>query len=84
MVTSREAFRDWAGTATPSEAAGAREGVLGSLGEQPNFRKFVIPTRALRKAPGLLRDAGGAEGPLAQLLRAAGVGQVERPLSLLP
>ena len=65
MKTSPEAFQAWLKTATPEQAAAAREGILGGLKQQPkvSFGRILgtpaipLPSRALRAAPDLVRAA---------------------------
>jgi hypothetical protein len=60
-----EAFAAWAKTASPSEIAAAKEGILGAVKKYPKVKwakllgtpVFPIPSRSLQTAPGLLRGA---------------------------
>ncbi len=59
-----EAFAEWAKTASPSEIAAAREGVLGAVKKFPKIKVGKVlgtpvlpkPSRSLQTAPGLLRS----------------------------
>lgn len=61
IKASPEAFSQWLETASPRQAQAAQEGILGSLGQQPlvatKLGVLPYPTRALRAAPALLRQA---------------------------
>ncbi len=55
LESTPEAFAQWAKLASPEERQAAAQGILGELKTSGRTTKFVIPSKALRQAPGLLR-----------------------------